>query len=775
MPSGNHLLLFKTMKKNNKTVFVPELLAPAGSAEALRAVISAGADAVYIGGSRFGARAYADNPDEEELLSAIDYAHLRGVKVYLTVNTLLKEKELPDLIPFITPYYRRGIDAVLVQDFGVMRLLHRTFPDLPLHASTQMTITGPESVRFLKEYGLTRVVPARELSLAELKELKAQGLEVETFVHGALCVCYSGQCLYSSLIGGRSGNRGRCAQPCRLLYLKGKTDFDGSASILNEPEARHFLSPKDLNAIDLIPDLAGAGIDSLKIEGRMKQPEYAAGVVSVYRKYLDLYAEDPAHYHVDAADHQILWDLYNRSGFTDGYYYRRRGSGMMAFVKHELTSDETAARHALYEEMHRRYMDKEKTVPVSVSAEVRAGMPLTASFSACGVTAAVRGALADTAKNRPLIAERIAESLSKTGGSDFGPASVGVDTDGGSFVPVGALNELRRDGLAALRERILSAYRRSLPADESGICTPAAIMESSAASLSGKADISSGESDSVSGETGPVFSAVAASQEQLDVILSAGQAVKTVYLESSLLLRQKDPEYALSLIRRVVKSGRICGIAGPYIDRGGEAEMRLRGSIPQYREAGASVILVRSFETMCALMREGLTDMIRADAGIYTYNSEAAAFLRDCGIRSDTAPIELNRHELSVRCKGESELIVYGRLPLMITVQCLTANTGKCRHAFSEVELTDRMGVKFTVGCDCVFCYNIVLNSVPLNLFSEYDSIRKMGFRRLRLSFTDESAEETERILKSAALLPAAGAEARNGTFTKGHYLRGVE
>ena len=271
-------------KKNTQQSRVPELLAPAGSPEGLKAVISAGADAVYIGGKKFGARAYAENPDETELVSLIDYAHLRDVKIYLTVNTLLKDEEISELYDYMLPFYEAGIDAVLVQDLGVMRYLHRHFPDLPLHASTQMTVTGPDFGTFLASQGVTRLVPAREMTVEELKLIhETSGLEIETFVHGALCCCYSGQCLYSSMLGGRSGNRGRCAQPCRLLYLLNDRTFDGSTSIVKEAAARHYLSPKDLCAVDLIPELCRAGIASLKIEGRMKQPEYAAGVVSVYR------------------------------------------------------------------------------------------------------------------------------------------------------------------------------------------------------------------------------------------------------------------------------------------------------------------------------------------------------------------------------------------------------------------------------------------------------------------------------------------------------------
>lgn len=272
-----------------------EILAPAGSYESFRAAILAGADAVYAGGPRFGARAYAKNFSKEQMLAAIDEAHLHGRKFYLTVNTLLKEPEMAELFAYLEPFYNGGLDAVIVQDLGVFSFVRRWFPDMEIHVSTQMTVTGSEGAAFLKERGATRVVPARELSLEEVRRMKKEtGMEIECFVHGALCYCYSGQCLMSSLIGGRSGNRGQCAQPCRLPY--------GANG-----EKRYLLSPKDICTLDLIPDLIDAGIDSFKLEGRMKRPEYVAGVTGMYRKYTDLYLErGRAGYRVDETDPETV-------------------------------------------------------------------------------------------------------------------------------------------------------------------------------------------------------------------------------------------------------------------------------------------------------------------------------------------------------------------------------------------------------------------------------------------------------------------------------------
>ncbi|MEG0721978.1 MAG: peptidase U32 family protein, partial [Lachnospiraceae bacterium] len=276
-----------------------EILAPAGSYESLKAAVKAGADAVYIGGSCFGARAYADNLNEEKLLEAIDYVHLHDCKIYLTINTLLKEKEIEkQLYDYLLPYYRQGIDAVIVQDVGVLEFIKERFPDLPIHASTQMTITNVAGAKFLEEQGVERVVPARELNLTEIREIAEHtGLEVECFVHGALCYCYSGQCLFSSLVGGRSGNRGQCAQPCRLPY-----------QVEGEKNPSYLLSLKDICTLQMIPEMVKAGITSFKIEGRMKKPEYVAIVTAMYRKYLDLY-ETNAILNVAEQDKEMLMDL----------------------------------------------------------------------------------------------------------------------------------------------------------------------------------------------------------------------------------------------------------------------------------------------------------------------------------------------------------------------------------------------------------------------------------------------------------------------------------
>ena len=754
--------------KHTDSFRLPELLAPAGSAEGLRAVIRAGADAVYVGGQRFGARAYADNPGEDAMLEAIDYAHLRGVRVYMTVNTLLKNSEMGELYSYLLPYYERGVDAVLVQDFGVLAFLREHFPDLPLHASTQMTVTDADAAVLAGRWGIRRIVPARELSLPELRALKREsGLEVEIFVHGALCYCYSGQCLYSSLLGGRSGNRGRCAQPCRLLNIKGKTAFDGSTSILDEPAARHHLSPKDLNTIDLLPEFVLSGMDSLKIEGRMKKPEYAAGVVSVYRKYLDMTADLYASgdrtlssYRVSREDRQMLYDLYNRTGFTDGYFHRHNGPEMMAPVKHELTREETEARHRLYEKMHGRFMTEELCLPASLHVTVRRGRPMEAVAQSGDFYAAASGDAPEAARKQPLTANRIEEQMKKAGGTDFRIDSVTVDTDEKSFVPMSALNALRRDALARLAETILAGSLRTAPEGEAA----------------GRAaeEMTGGTAAGADREM-PRLSVLISTKEQLEATLSSHMADR-IYLESAMICAAADPvKEAVRLLKRCAP---VCGdlhIALPMAERAGADARALIEAWDTLSAAGLKGYLVRAMGSLLRLLDAGLGRAARLDAGMYTFNDEAVRFFRDQGISAFTAPFELTKKELFQRDSRGSECVIYGRLPLMVSAQCLEKNTAGCSRRNAVNELTDRMGVKFKVKSECVFCYNVIYNSVPLSLLKEMKPLLSMGFDGFRLSFTLESGEETAVILRAAHGALRGGSGEIPGASTRGHFMRGVE
>ena len=499
-----------------------EILAPAGSKECLKAAIAAGADAVYTGGALFGARAYAHNLTEEELLEAIDYVHLHGRRLYLTVNTLIKDREMEkQMYDYLLPYYRQGLDAVIVQDIGLFRFIRKHFPDLPIHASTQMTLTGVDGAKFLEKEGAQRIVTSRELSMAEVKKIADETeLEIESFVHGALCYCYSGQCLFSSLLGGRSGNRGRCAQPCRLAY----TAADHGKNISGKEQ--DLLSPKDLCALDLIPQIAEAGVYSLKIEGRMKKPEYVAAVTAMYRKYVDLYLKKgKSGYAVKPEDRENLMDLYNRGDSDTGYYKQHNGREMLALDRpnhagvaaarclsqngREVTAQALTDLHAhdvleigsgkdnytlgkkitkgeklrflvpkgmrfkegfvfrrirneeLIESLDQKYRKEDRQEEIYGFLSLQVGYP--ASFTVCcrefSYTAYTEHAV-ERAQKRPLEEERIRTQLAKTGGTLFFLKDLEISMDQDAFLPMQQLNSLRRAALDGLRREIATTFYR---------------------------------------------------------------------------------------------------------------------------------------------------------------------------------------------------------------------------------------------------------------------------------------------------------------------------
>ena len=421
----------------------PEILAPAGSYESMQAAVAAGADAVYMGGQKFGARAYAENPDDEWLQKAIDYVHFHGRKLYLTVNTLLKEKELAgELYEYLLPLYRQGLDAVIVQDYGVLAFIREHFPGMEIHASTQMTIAGPYGAKLIQNMGVSRLVMPRELSLKEIKSIyEATGMDLEGFVHGALCYCYSGQCLLSSLIGGRSGNRGRCAQPCRLPY-------NGS----------NLMNLKDLCTLSILPDILEAGVFSLKIEGRMKSPRYTAGVVSVYRKYVDRYLEHGReNWQVDPEDVRLLLELFDRGGFTEGYYTRHNGKDMIyQGKKPEMRRPD----EALLKGLDERYINKELQEKIKGKVRIRKDEPATMEVSLGEKTVTVTGDVVGEAQNRPLAEADVRKQFSKTGGTGYEWESLVIELDPDVFLPVGAMNRLRREALECLTKERLDDYKR---------------------------------------------------------------------------------------------------------------------------------------------------------------------------------------------------------------------------------------------------------------------------------------------------------------------------
>ena len=422
-----------------------ELLAPAGSYESFLGAIHAGADAVYLGGVKYGARAFAENFDEETLCRAIYYAHLFDRKVYLTLNTLMKQSELDEVEEFLMPFYNAGLDGVIVQDLGLMSFLKRTFPLLELHISTQMAVTGPYSVRMLREEGAVRVVPARELSLKEMELLKKEGLEIETFIHGAMCYCYSGQCFFSSFLGGRSGNRGKCAQSCRLPYQVNLAD-KGISKVKKE---EYPLSLKDMCSIELVPELIRAGIDSFKIEGRMKRPEYVAGVTAIYRKYIDLcYKNNLQSIKVEKQDWEALKSLYIRTDIQDGYYKRHNGKEMVTIHKPSYSGIDEEFAASIYE----RYVKQPLKAEVSGFVTLKKGQPAALQLMFKDQVVYLEGNVVDSAQKRPVSREDVEKQMNKTGNTDFVFSFLETDMDEDIFIPLKAINELRRQAFEELEQ-----------------------------------------------------------------------------------------------------------------------------------------------------------------------------------------------------------------------------------------------------------------------------------------------------------------------------------
>ena len=785
-----------------------ELLAPAGSVKALEAGFMAGADAVYIGGDRFGARAYADNPGREDLIGAIDLAHRLGKKLYMTVNTLLKDEELEnELTGWIRPYVEAGLDGVIVQDFGVFSMLRECFPELPLHASTQMAVTGPCGAALLKEAGAVRVVPARELSLSEIRRIRDEaGIEIEGFIHGAMCYSYSGMCLMSSLIGGRSGNRGRCAGVCRLAF-----DVADKERTLTGKNSRFPLNMKDMCTIGILPELISAGITSFKIEGRMKKPEYTAGVVSVYRKYLDLCEKRldaglpllPADwYHVEAGDRQILWDIFNRDGFNEGCYRVRNGRELIA-LKNEKENQVTRKNaqeltEKIRSSLESREMRKRLQAPVkgrlSLSAGGMAVLSLAwtdglgheafAEVHADGVQKAIRSAVTE---------ERVRSQMNKTGESSFYFAELEIDMADDLFVPMQLLNDLRRRGMEELSVAVKAVFARTCGEQPAASQMSREIL-ASVEDAEGMEDAAARSSDgaagsmrlSVSVETREQLRAVlekAVGGQEMDGRMSpADQPLAAVFVPWTFFEKTNaahDPD-----LQRASACQIPVQLMLPYVCREADRK-RLAGVIQNYRaymqkedgrfQKGAG-ILVRNLEELGLVRSLGAADQVILDAGVYTMNSRAEAFFAGLGIRKNTVSQELNAREIGQRDNRNSEMILYGRAPMMVSAHCLRKTLDRCTRRNDSLVLTDRKHAAFPVQCYCDFCYNVIYNSLPTSLLSESGSLKNAGIRSGRLVFTGEDPEMTGRILE-AFLRENSGRsyEALPFQTTKGHYRRGAE
>lgn len=699
-----------------------ELLAPAGSLEILKGVIESGADAVYVGGSMFGARAYANNFTEEELLEAIDFAHLRGVKVYLTVNTLIKNSEFSKLYDYLLPYYKRGLDAVIVQDLGVVKAIHEYFPSMELHTSTQMTVTGADGVRFLSQFGVTRVVMAREVSLAEMKRIHEEtGMELEAFVHGALCYSYSGQCLFSSILGGRSGNRGRCAQPCRLPYtVEGKKD-------------EYILSLKDMCGIKALDKLHDAGVYSLKIEGRMKQLEYACGVVKYYRSYID--SMKP----VTDADYDRIKALGNRCGFTDRYYFDHNGSDMVTYVKPNFVSN--AAEPS----------PEKRKLSIEGELVLREGEPGSLTVKRGDVTYKASIESVSAALKAPLDKKAAIDRINKTGDTDFEFSHIKAQIGENVFVPNGALNKLRRDAISGLCDKLLEKYYRNDAryADMSRLTAlPEHVVKSDAAH------------DEAINDYTTICSCM--TRAQLDTLIGY-ECFDVFYLDFDMYDRKTLIQQFADDVKSLTKRNKKVYLMLPTIFRADSSDYFV-SIAKELDKVSFEGFVVKNYEELYLTENLFTGKKVILDHNMYTFNDVSKSAFFEHGVSGDTVPLELNSREIMHRNNIGSQMIVYGYYPLMTTANCVHKNTKGCDKKQKLIYLKDRYNKSFAVCNNCKECYNTIYNSLPTMLTKNISKLKEAGIRSFRYSFTIETPKQIKAVMDDKV-----------AEYTNGHYKRGVE
>lgn len=696
---------------------LPELLAPAGSEAALYAAVQSGADAVYVGGSRFSARASANNFDEAAMQRAVEYCHLRGVKLYVTQNTLIKQSELEDAVLYAKFLYEIGVDGLIVQDLGLARVLHRMLPEFPLHASTQMTVHNLAGVRALEKLGFCRVVLARELSAKQIAHIaKHCSAELEIFVHGALCYCYSGQCLFSSVLGGRSGNRGRCAQPCRLPYTLQSPDG-------KKMKTGYLMSPKDLALIDDLNTLKSMGVASLKIEGRLKKPAYVATVTEVYRNKLD------SGVRATREDMQTLLDAFNRSGFTNGYFQEMRGIEMMSVDNPSNVSPEK-----FKEGIEQRCTESAnlRCVGVEMDCVLKPSQPIELTVTdADGYTATVYGDIVQAAQNRPTTEAEIQMRLSKTGGTAFCANSVSVRSYGDVFLPVSALNAVRRSALEALGQQRIAVMRSQ--------AQPMPEMDTRRATRGDKMRVC------VCVET--LAQAKAALVFRPEVLYAPASVIEKLTAPEGVVLAAKLPEI-----------------------------------LTEENRAKALESINTDTLLVSGIGEADVTATVHTDFRIGVYNAQTAQQLYASGVKQITVSPELNLEEIARLGDAVLEnaaVLAYGRLPLMVMQNCmLRAYCGSCQKGKGAFVLRDRKNTEFPVLCHPEACVNVLLNSKPTYMADKLSDLAAAGVRLIRLDFTVESAQETSRIMENymqaiergnAVCLP------EQNTFTRGHFYRGVQ
>lgn len=724
-----------------------EILAPAGSLDTLYAGINAGADAIYIGGTKFGARAYADNPDEYNLLQAIDYVHFNNRKIYLTVNTLIKNNEIEEqLYDYMYPLYKQGLDAVIVQDLGVFEFIRNNFRDLDIHASTQMAVSGVESAKLLKKMGASRVVTARELSLMELNNIHNNvDIEIESFIHGAMCYSYSGMCLFSSMIGGRSGNRGRCAGPCRQPYEV----YMGRKRINNENNL-YALSLRDMNTLEIIPEIIDSGVFSLKIEGRMKSPEYCAGVVSIYRKYVDLFFEKGKdNYRIDKNDMRNLSDLYSRSGSTTGYYKTHNSRNMISLQKPAYKTENMD----FINEINSRYCNGRRYKNVNADIKLKSGKNAILTIYTDDMSVTETGNKVDDALNRPIDKENVIKQLNKTGESLLRFQKINIEMDDNIFIPVKQLNELRRSAVTKFEEEFLAGYRKNID--------------------NYNYDCAGNYKDKVTDkpaikEVNTNIICMIYSNDQLSAVLEQPE-IKDIYVCTDML----DTDECIEAVNKVSDSGKSPYIVLPAVFR--QKDKAFIDNLLKKISGRISGVVIKNIDEL-GYADENLIENIYIDNSLYSFNDYAYEYLKKMKAKRITLPFELNYKELRRLAKEDNELVVYGKIPLMITANCINNTFRGCDRKAKDVEIKDRLGINFNVFNCCNFCYNIIFNNVPLSLLDRQNKIKCINTANLRLNFTTEDYKQTKYILeKYVKVFYYNEYSDEINEFTRGHFNRGVE
>ena len=691
-----------------------ELLAPAGSMEALRAAVQNGANAVYLGCGQFNARQSAKNFTPQSLAEAVKYCHIRGVAVHLTLNTLVSDKETPDVITLIRQAAQCGVDAFIVQDLGVVRLCREIAPDVPVHGSTQMTIHSLPGVKLCAAWGFTRVVLSRELSREEIRYICANSpIEIEVFGHGALCMGYSGQCYLSAAIGGRSGNRGRCAQPCRQSY-----GYD-------RWQNRHPLSLKDNCLVHYVKDLEEMGVASLKLEGRMKRPEYVAAVTQVYRQAIDTGV-------VTRNMEKQLMDAFNRQGFTDGYYKGQIGSHMFGI------REEKNENQPWMKEIRQSYETAENgLVPVVFHMTVHpAGSQLSVT-DPNGRVVTLDGPVPEVARTVALTREDLVSRLSKTGGTPYRCLNVIAEVAPGLTLSAAAINAMRRDVL-----NLLTAQRARH--QEPRLLKPEKLPKRAGA------------------KTHPELTIQVTSKEQITGRLLK-MAPAMLYVPVHVLM--EDLEFTLRLTQKVP----VCAVA-PRIVHDGELE-NLKTSLLTVKEYGVQDVLIGNLALLVTAKECRMN--VRGDFGLNLYNSGAMEVARALGMASACLSFEMTLPQIRDISKAvPAEMLVYGRMPLMLTENCLIrGKTGQCTCHLGPAKLTDKTGAEFPIIKDGNSCRSVLLNGKKLNLLDRQGDLSRLGLWATRLYFTTENAKEVDRVL-GCVLNPMPFDP---GASTRGLYLRGVE